>query len=248
MIEIGSHEKPKILIVDDEAEVLNSLADLLRKDFHIFATSDVSEALELLVSHNMISMVISDQRMPVLTGAELLARAAKTSPETARILLTGYADIDAVIEAVNQGQIVQYITKPWDSINLLAILKPIAEQHNLLQENRRLIQKLAQLDTSASDSSALIEALEDKQATLKSDNQTLKAAYDQLDKSFWHLRKIQEVLPICMECGKVKTTDSSWEDVVSFLKNNSMFLSHGYCPKCADKLLDQFNKSLTKGE
>lgn len=73
---------------------------------------------------------------------------------------------------------------------------------------------------------------------------TLELAHEQLDRSFWHLKKIQEVLPICMECGKVKTTDSSWEDVVSFLKNNSMFLSHGYCPECADKVMSQVNLEL----
>ena len=116
MIEIGNHNKPSILIVDDEVEVLNSLADLLRKDFHVFATSDVDEAQRLLISHERFSLVISDQRMPMLTGAELLTRVAKIRPDTARILLTGYADIDAVIEAVNQGQIVQYITKPWDAV------------------------------------------------------------------------------------------------------------------------------------
>jgi response regulator RpfG family c-di-GMP phosphodiesterase len=236
MIEIGNQEKPKVLIVDDETEVLESLADLLRKDFHIFATSDVEEAQDLLVSHNMFSLVISDQRMPVLTGAELLARVAKTSPDTARILLTGYADIDVVIEAVNQGQIVHYITKPWDTDKLLAILKPIAERHLLLLENRQLVQQLFEINTFSKDSAEQIETLKKTRSTIESENQILKTAYEQLDKSFWHLRKIQEVLPICMECGKVKTSDSSWEDVVNFLKNNSMFLSHGYCPDCEKKL------------
>lgn len=248
MIEIGSHEKPKVLIVDDEVEVLNSLADLLRKEFHIFATMDVNEAQGLLVSHNMFSLVISDQRMPLLTGAELLARASITSPDTARILLTGYSDIDAVIEAVNQGRITQYITKPWDVDKLLEILKPIAERHQLLLENRQLIYKLAQLSDMAIDSAARIESLEETQSTVQSENQTLKAAYEQLDKSFWHLKKIQEVLPICMECGKVKTSDSTWEDVVDFLKKNSLFLSHGYCPECADKLMSQLKKTELKGE
>lgn len=237
MIEIGRQENPKILIVDDEAEVLNSLADLLRKDFHVFATADTDEAQSLLVSHNMFSLVISDQRMPVLTGAEFLARVAKISPDTARILLTGYADIDVVIKAVNQGQIVQYITKPWDACKLLEMLKPIAERHQLVQENRQLIQKLAHFKELQMDSAMRIETLEETHSTLQSDNQTLKEAYDQLDKSFWHLRKIQEVLPICIECGKVKTSDSSWEDVVNYLKKNSMFLSHGYCPECYAKVV-----------
>jgi len=121
MIQIGSQENPKVLIVDDETEVLNSLADLLRKDFQVFATEDIDEAEKLLVSHNMFSLVISDQRMPVKTGVEFLAQVAGTSPDTSRILLTGYADIDAAIEAVNQGQIVQYITKPWDAVKLIEI-------------------------------------------------------------------------------------------------------------------------------
>ena len=172
MIEIGSHENPKVLIVDDETEVLNSLADLLRKDFHIFATEDVDQAEKLLVSGNMFSLVISDQRMPVKTGVELLSRAARTSPDTARILLTGYADIEAVIEAVNQGQIVLYITKPWDAAKLLEILKSIANKYNLLQENKRLIQQLAELNEQVMNSTEQIETLKDTQTTIQSDNQT----------------------------------------------------------------------------
>lgn len=239
MINIGNPDNPKVLIVDDEIEVLISLADLLRKEFHIFATADVEEAMNLLASCNLISVVISDQRMPVMTGSEFLARVAKISPDTARILLTGYADIDAVIDAVNQGQIVQYITKPWDAVKLREILRPIAERHHLLQDNRRLLVQLAQLNASAQDSASRIETLETMRSSLINDNQVLQASYDHLDKSFWRLRKIQEVLPICMKCGKVKTTESSWEDVLTFLKNNSMFLSHGYCPECHKKLKNQ---------
>jgi response regulator RpfG family c-di-GMP phosphodiesterase len=238
MIEIGNREKPKILIVDDETEVLSSLADLLRKDFHIFTTFDVREALDLLASETAFSLVISDQRMPVMTGAELLARVVSISPDTARILLTGYADIEAVIEAVNQGQIVHYITKPWDADRLLSLLKPIAERHALLQENRKLIRQIAEINTLSRDSAERVEELKKAQSTIERENRTLKVAYEHLDTSFWHLRKIQEVLPICMGCGKVKTAEASWKDVVSFLKDNSMFLSHGYCPDCEKKLLE----------
>jgi response regulator RpfG family c-di-GMP phosphodiesterase len=243
MIEIGSHENPGILIVDDEIEVLKSLADLLRKDFHVFATTDVDEALNLLGSRDTFSLIISDQRMPGMTGNELLAKAAEIRPNTARILLTGYADIDAVVEAINHGQVVQYVTKPWDTVKLPEMLKPIAERHRLLKENQRLIGELATLNEFATGSTAKIENLQGKQSTIQRENKTLKAAYDKLDKSFWHLRKIQEVLPICLACGKVKTTDSSWEDVVSFLQKNSMFLSHGYCPECAEKVIDAYTRT-----
>ena len=160
MIEIGRQENPKVLIVDDETEVLNSLADLLRKDFHLFATSDIDEALRLLVEDDMFSLVISDQRMPIMTGAEFLARVAEISPDTGRILLTGYSDIDAVIQAVNQGQIVQYITKPWDAEKLIERLKPVAEKHQLVHQNRLLIRKLVHFEELAMYSAARIEVLE----------------------------------------------------------------------------------------
>lgn len=241
MIEIGSADNPKVLIVDDESEVLKSLADLLRKDFHVFATSDVEQALQQLVSDNMFSLVISDQRMPTLTGVELLAKAAKSSPDTARILLTGYSDIDAVIDAVNEGHIVQYITKPWESDKLLELLRPLAKTHQLLQENRRLVKQLAEFNEMVKDSELRIEDLENEQSSLIFKNQVMQDAYEQLQNSFWHLRKIQEVLPICMGCGKVKTNDSSWEDVVQYLKNNALFLSHGYCPECAEKVKEMWS-------
>ena len=249
MIEIGSADNPKVLIVDDEGEVLKSLADLLRKDFHVFATSDADQALQQLVSENMFSVVISDQRMPTLTGVELLAIAAKASPDTARVLLTGYSDIDAVIDAINEGHIVQYITKPWEPAKLLELLRPLAKTHQLLLENRRLVKQLAEFNKVVEDSELRIEDLETEQSTLQFENKVIKEAYEQLQNSFWHLRKIQEVLPICMGCGKVKTNNSSWEEVVQYLKNNALFLSHGYCPECARKVSELwFNSEDTEAK
>ncbi len=244
VIEMGRHENPKVLIVDDETEVLNSLADLLRKDFHLFATSDIDEALKLLDEDDMFSLVISDQRMPVMTGAEFLARVAEISPDTGRILLTGYADIDAVIQAVNQGQIVQYITKPWDAEKLVEMLKPIAEKHQLVHENRLLIRKLVHFQDLSMYSAARIEILEKTESTLRGDNFTLKLAYDWLDDSFQSLIKIREVLHICIECGKVKTTGSSWEEVINYLKKQSQSLTHAYCPECYEKALAEASKKV----
>jgi len=68
----------------------------------------------------------------------------------------------------------------------------------------------------------------------------LQGALDELETSYWHLRKLQEVLPICMECGKVKTADATWEDVVDYLQRNALFLSHGYCPDCAEAMMEQY--------
>lgn len=104
--------KPKVLLVDDEERILRSLGLLLRMQYQVFATSDGYEALEIL-KREKIHVLISDQRMPIMTGSELLKHARDIAPDTVRILLTGYADADAALEAVNEGEIFRYITKPW---------------------------------------------------------------------------------------------------------------------------------------
>jgi hypothetical protein len=68
----------------------------------------------------------------------------------------------------------------------------------------------------------------------------LQEAYDELDSTYWHLKKIQEVLPICMECDKVKTADATWEKLADYLQRNSQFLSHGYCPQCGEKMREAY--------
>ncbi|MFZ5561622.1 MAG: response regulator [Pseudomonadota bacterium] len=104
--------KPRILLVDDEERILRSLGMLLRMHYQVFATSDGHEALAIL-KREKIHVLISDQRMPIMTGTELLRQARAIAPDTIRILLTGYADADAALEAVNDGEIFRYINKPW---------------------------------------------------------------------------------------------------------------------------------------
>jgi hypothetical protein len=79
-----------------------------------------------------------------------------------------------------------------------------------------------------------------RQRELEHTRSKLQAALDELETSYWHLRKLQEVLPICMECGKVKTADATWEDVVEYLQRNALFLSHGYCPDCAEAMMEKY--------
>lgn len=104
--------KPRILLVDDEERILRSLGMLLRMHYQVFATSDGHEALAIL-RREKIHVLISDQRMPVMTGTELLRQAREIAPDTIRILLTGYADADSAVAAVNEGEIFRYINKPW---------------------------------------------------------------------------------------------------------------------------------------
>lgn len=118
--------KPKVLLVDDEERILRSLGLLLRMQYQVFATSDGNEALEIL-RREKIHVLISDQRMPIMTGSELLRQAREVAPDTVRILLTGYADADAALDAVNDGEIFRYINKPWGPKELRDTIAQAAE-------------------------------------------------------------------------------------------------------------------------
>ncbi|HEX5360753.1 MAG TPA: response regulator [Fluviicoccus sp.] len=104
--------KAKVLLVDDEERILRTLGMLLRMQYDVIATTDGHEALRIL-QRERIHLLVSDQRMPVMTGTQLLRQAKQVSPNTMRILLTGYADVDAAVDAVNEGEIFRYINKPW---------------------------------------------------------------------------------------------------------------------------------------
>src|SRR5690606_13885277 len=106
--------KQRILLVDDEPQILVALEDLLSEEFVVFKADSAERALDLMGTERNIAVVITDQRMPRMTGDELSVRLRRTKgPES--ILVTGYADLAAVVRAVNEGQIFAYVTKPWDA-------------------------------------------------------------------------------------------------------------------------------------
>jgi YesN/AraC family two-component response regulator len=112
-----------ILIVDDEAEVLESLRRVLRHEpYRLITTTKPAEALRLL-EENPVDLLISDIDMPELSGIELVARAKKSRPDVLRILLTGGASLDAVVRAINEGEVHRYLTKPWDKAELIETLR-----------------------------------------------------------------------------------------------------------------------------
>lgn len=106
--------KPSLLLVDDEERILRSLSMLFRGQYELTATTDPGEALRC-VATQAVHVVVSDQRMPLMRGADLLRRVRESSPNTMRILLTGYSELDAVVASVNEGEIFRYVNKPWDA-------------------------------------------------------------------------------------------------------------------------------------
>lgn len=138
----------RILIVDDEKDNLQALVRLLRTHFEVETTTSPFEALKW-IQKDKFSVIISDQRMPEMKGVDLLEKAKHVSPSTTRVLLTGYTEIESVIDAINRGNVYRYIAKPWDPEELKTIVKQADEAFRLRQEvetkNRELTKAVSDL-------------------------------------------------------------------------------------------------------
>jgi signal transduction histidine kinase len=130
-----------LLIVDDEVDVLDSLRHQFHRTYRVLTSVSGSQAIEIL-EHTDVELILSDQRMPGMSGDRFLREARRLKPDAIRMLFTGYADIQAVISAVNEGHIFRYILKPWDSVELEGVIRQGVEQYNLLADRRRLIAEL----------------------------------------------------------------------------------------------------------
>lgn len=131
-----------ILLVDDEPAILSALARELHMDgYRILAAQSGREALEVL-ERESVSVLLSDQRMPGMDGVELLMEVRRRHPDVVRMVLSGYADLDAVMAAVNDGAVYKYLSKPWASEELRASLRDAVRQHELRQERQRLVREI----------------------------------------------------------------------------------------------------------
>ena len=142
---VADDSLPTILIVDDEKEITASLADQFHRRFRVLTAANGKEALAILQEHP-VSVIIADQRMPGMTGADLLAHSLAIDSDSVRILLTGYSDIDTVIESVNEGKIFFYLTKPRASVELEAVVTKAVEYNRLLWERSRATEALREVN------------------------------------------------------------------------------------------------------
>ncbi len=141
----------KILIVDDEPANLRTLARLFREDYEVLTAASGDEALVLLGQHD-VALLITDQRMPGMTGIELLKKTVPLRPRMVRIILTGYTDVDALVEAINCGQVYRYVAKPWNNDELRLTVKRALEhfesfkqRHELESANARLVSRIGEI-------------------------------------------------------------------------------------------------------
>lgn len=126
-------QKPKILVVDDEPDNLDLLYRTFRRDYQVLRSDNGPEALKILAQEQDVAVIVSDQRMPTMSGTELLSLTAQDYPNTMRIILTGYTDVEDLVDAINEGKVFRYITKPWEADNLKAIVQQALEAHNLIK-------------------------------------------------------------------------------------------------------------------
>lgn len=139
-----------ILCVDDESDNVDALERLFRKKYRVIKATSGKEALQVLKTEK-VSLIISDQRMPEMTGVDFLSETVKSHPEIVRILLTGFTDIESVIAAINSGQIYRYVTKPWDPRDLMTAVDRGIERFEMTEElrekNKALKDALTELKT-----------------------------------------------------------------------------------------------------
>ncbi len=131
-----------ILCVDDEINVLRSLKRLLRnEDYHLITANSGEEGLAVLAEEE-VSVVLSDQRMPGMTGTEFLSIVKEKYPESVRVVLSGYADAATILDSINKGAIYRFLTKPWSDDELRITVRQCLQQYELLQENRNLTHEI----------------------------------------------------------------------------------------------------------
>lgn len=134
LMSLSRRKKPKMLVVDDEPDNLDLLYRTFRRDFSVLKAESGIQALELLASEGEVAVIISDQRMPEMKGTEFLSKTLPQFPNTVRIILTGFTDIEDLVEAINSGQVYRYITKPWDPSELKGVVQKAAETYELLKQ------------------------------------------------------------------------------------------------------------------
>lgn len=133
----------QILIVDDEPNILNALQRLLEEEgMEVYRASSGAEGLDILRDHPGIGVVLSDQRMPQMTGIDFLRHTKVNYPNKVRMILSGYSELQTLTEAINEGSIFKFVCKPWDDDQLINLVREAFEYHELTEQNRILSQQL----------------------------------------------------------------------------------------------------------
>ena len=203
--------RPRLLFIDDEEINRSNFLETFGDEYEILLAGSGEEALEIMARESTLALILSDQRMPGISGAEVLAQARELAPKAERIMITGYSEPDDIMAAINQGQVYRYILKPWTSGELRIAIIHAVERHQLKEENL-----------------ALLLALEKKNFELE---ELVRART-------LELKNLQSLLPICSYCRKIRDDKNAWHELETYLhQHTDIIFTHGICPHCYEKAI-----------
>lgn len=190
---LSGDAKSNLLFVDDELNILSALKRLFRPTGHKVMTASSGQAALEILENNEIDLIISDMRMPEMDGAELLSRVAKQWPEIVRILLTGFADMESTIRAVNEGHIYRYVSKPWEDNDIKLTVEQALERKQLKAERDRLLDITKKQNDELKDLNANLEnKVKERTKELSHAHDTLRKSYFSSIKTFSNLIEMRE--------------------------------------------------------
>ena len=171
-------EKLKLLVVDDEPDNLDLLYRTFRRDFKVFKATSGTEALETLDQNGEMAIIISDQRMPKMNGTELLSRTVERFPDTIRMVLTGYTDVEDLVSAINSGKVFKYITKPWNPKKLKEVVAQASETYRVIKQRTRVLSRSLSQESLSNSIMAAVRGSLDYDSTLQTVVEALGSAFD----------------------------------------------------------------------
>lgn len=175
-----------VLMVDDEENILSSLERLfLDEEFTVMTASSGLEGLKILDREENVAVILSDQRMPGMSGAEFLAKSREFAPDAVRMVLTGYADINAAMDAINEGGAARYLSKPWDDQTLVQAVRDGVDYYLILHENKRLTAVVQQQNQELAEwNSNLKSRVMDQTTVIRKQNEELSARNEKIQNAF----------------------------------------------------------------
>ncbi|MGB3296936.1 MAG: SpoIIE family protein phosphatase [Phormidesmis sp.] len=171
-------EKLKLLVVDDESDNLDLLYRTFRRDFCVFKAKSGTEALSLLEKQGEMAIIISDQRMPQMNGTEFLSHTVERFPDTIRMVLTGYTDVEDLVSAINSGKVFKYITKPWNPTKLKEVVVQAVETYRIVKQRTRALSRALAQESLINDIMTAVRGSLDYSSTLQTVVKALGQAFD----------------------------------------------------------------------
>ena len=232
-----SEEKEHILYIDDEPDNLTVFKSNFRREYKVHTATSAEEGLGILKEHD-IHIIITDQRMPEVTGVEFLESIIPDFPDSIRMILTGFSDVEAIIQAINKGQVYRYITKPWDKDELKITIDRALEAFHLRKENKNLIASLKEANQN------LERKVEERTAEVNQQKLEIEKLLNNIlpEEIAEELKTNNHVAPKHYDMVSVLFTDfKGFTSLAEKLHPEDLVTELNECFQAFDEIIDKFN-------